>query len=185
MNSMSSSSLPSDKEQIPVEEALRTIQSGLERVDSERGLAYETLVTLQTAKSNVLERHHSLLARKLGEDHPRVIALRAKSDLIKRQLPGIRAAQVQAVAPVSETKPATAPAARAPQAPENRPSRNPRETLKIIADGLRKNPKFGGVQKTSATVTKTSKAKNTEKQNQPNLPEKKSPKKKRAGTKKT
>jgi hypothetical protein len=181
MNSTSSSSLPSDKEQIPVEEALRTIQSGLEKVDAERGMAFSTLVTLQTAKSKLLERHQSLLAQKLGPDDPRVLALRAASDLIKRQLLEIRAAQVQAVTPVSERKPAPAPldAVRAPQAPENRPSRNPRETLKIIADGLSKNPEFGGVKKTSATVTQTAKAENTKNQNPPKPPGKKTPRKKR------
>jgi hypothetical protein len=106
MNSTSSSSLPSDKEQIPVEEALRTIQSGLEKVDGERGLAYGTLATLRAAKSNLLDRQQLLLARKLGPDHPRVIALQAQGDLIKRQLPELQAAQVQATTPAPTVEPA-------------------------------------------------------------------------------
>lgn len=286
MNSASSSSPPSANEQIPVEDALRTIQSGLEKVDTERGAAYRTLVTLRAAKSNVLDRHQSLLARKFGsEDHPRVIALRAESDLIKRQLPEIRAAQVQAVTPAPTVKPAgyavhgfvrTAKREPVPQvvvaihgtdgekrkdfdsattdvdghfsvatpqllgatrvsaeslkpvalevrvfdgrkllqhfspalaalpgqvdfreilvvgdatsatAPEVTPRTNPRTTLKILADGFSKNPGLGGGEKTSATARERSRAKNAEKQNRPNPPETKSPrKKKRAGTKKT
>jgi hypothetical protein len=285
MKSTSSSSLPSEKEQIPIEEALRTIQSGLEKVDAERGLAFGTLGILRAAKSNQIDRHQALLARKLGPEHPRVMALQAESDLIKRQLPEIRAAQVQAVTPAPTVEPAgyavhgfvrtverkpipkvivaihdkggekrkdfdsattdvdghfsvatpqlfgatrvsaespkpvaldvrvfdgrkllqhSSPAlaalpgqidfreilvvgdAKSATAPEFVPRTNPRATLQIIADGLSKNPVLGGVEKTSATARQKSRAKNAEKENRPNPPETKSPrKKKRAGAKKT
>jgi hypothetical protein len=102
----STSSFPSDKQQIPPEEALRTIQSGLEKVDAERGRAYGSLATLRAAKSNQLDRQQSLLARKLGPNHPRVIALQTQSALIKRQLPELRAAQVQAATRAPTVKPA-------------------------------------------------------------------------------
>jgi hypothetical protein len=52
----------SSKNQVPVDEALRTLCFGLTRVDAERTFAYGQLATFRAAKQNLLAPHEKLLA---------------------------------------------------------------------------------------------------------------------------
>src|SRR5204863_1551849 len=95
MNSTPESSV-SGKSQVPVDEALRTLRSGLTRVDAERAFAYGQLATFREAKRNLLDRHEKLLARKLGENNPRVLALQTRRAAMQGELCDLRAAHAQA-----------------------------------------------------------------------------------------
>jgi hypothetical protein len=105
MNSTSESSA-SSKNQVPVDEALRTLRSGLTRVDAERAFAYGQLATFRAAKRNLLARHEKLLAHKLGENDPRVLALQTQRAAMEGELRDLRAAHAQAAISVPDVKPA-------------------------------------------------------------------------------
>src|SRR5438874_1855157 len=105
MNSSSESST-SSKNQVPVDEALSTLRSGLTRVDAERAFAYGQLATFRAAKRNLLARHEQLLARKLGENDPRVLALQTQRAAMEGELRDLRAAHAQAAISVPDVKPA-------------------------------------------------------------------------------
>jgi hypothetical protein len=105
MNSTSESS-GSGKTQVPPDEALRTLRSGLVRVDNERALAYEQLAMFRSAKRNLIERHKKLLAHKLGEDDPRVLALEARRAAMEGELRDLEIARDQAAVSVPDVEPA-------------------------------------------------------------------------------
>src|SRR6266513_5783488 len=105
MNTSSESST-SSKNQVPVDEALSTLRSGLTRVDAERASAYGQLATFRAAKRNLLARHEKLLARKLGENDPRVLALQTQRAAMEGELRDLRAAHAQAAISVPDVKPA-------------------------------------------------------------------------------
>jgi len=105
MNSTSESSA-SSKNQVPVDEALRTLRSGLARVDAERALAYGQLATFRAAKRNLLARHEKLLAHKLGENDPRVLALQTQRAAMESELRDLHAAHAQAAISVPDVGPA-------------------------------------------------------------------------------
>ena len=105
MNSSSESST-SSKDQVPVDEALRALRSGLTRVDAERAFAYGELATFRAAKRNLLVRHEKLLTHKLGENDPRVLALKMQRTAMESELRDLRAAHAQAAISVPDVKPA-------------------------------------------------------------------------------
>ncbi len=105
MNTSSESST-SSKNQVPVDEALSTLRSGLTRVDAERAFAYGQLATFRAAKRNLLLRHEKLLTRKLGENDPRVLALQTQRAAMEGELRDLRAAHVQAAISVPDVNPA-------------------------------------------------------------------------------
>jgi hypothetical protein len=105
MNPTSESSASSEN-QVPVDEALRTLRSGLTRVDAERASAYGQLTTFRAAKRNLLARHEQLLARKLGENDPRVLALQTQRAAMEGELRDLRAAHAQAAISVPDVNPA-------------------------------------------------------------------------------
>jgi hypothetical protein len=94
-----------DKNQVPPDEALRTLRSGLSRIDAERALAYGQLATFLSAKQNLLARHEKLLALKLGESNPRVIALQTQRAAMEGQIRDLQAAQVQTAISVPDVGP--------------------------------------------------------------------------------
>jgi hypothetical protein len=104
MNSISESSA-STKNQVPVDDALRTLRSGLTRVDTERAFAYGQLAVFRSAKRNLLDRHEKLLARKLGENDPRVLAVQTQRAAMEGELRDLRAAHAQAGISIPEVKP--------------------------------------------------------------------------------
>lgn len=104
MNSISESSA-SSKNQVPVDDALRTLRSGLTRVDAERAFAYGQLATFRSAKRNLLARHEKLLAHKLGENDPRVLALQMQRVAMEGELRDLHAAHAQAAISVPDVKP--------------------------------------------------------------------------------
>ncbi len=105
MNSIFESSA-SSKNQVPVDDALRTLRSGLTRVDAERALAYGQLATFRAAKRNLLDRHQKLLARKLGENDPRVLAMQTQRAAMDGELRDLQAARAQAAVSVPDVNPA-------------------------------------------------------------------------------
>jgi hypothetical protein len=105
MNSTSEFS-GSGKSQVPPDEALHTLHSGVARVDVERALAYEQLATFRMAKRNLIERHKKMLAHKLGEDDPRVVALEARRAAMEGELRDLDVARAQAAISIPDVEPA-------------------------------------------------------------------------------
>lgn len=105
MNATPESSSTSGKKQVPVADALRTIQSGLVRIDAERAAAFGDLITFQSAKRNLLARHETLLALKLGADDARILDQKARGAAIDAALGDLQTAQAVAATPMPEVEP--------------------------------------------------------------------------------
>ena len=92
--------------QVPVNDALDSVRAGLSRADDERALAYEQLAIFQRAKSNLLTRHERLLALKLGEDAPRVVALKGQREATLAEIRHLEVAHTVAATPQPQPGPA-------------------------------------------------------------------------------
>src|SRR5437016_1729801 len=100
MNATSEFSSTSGKTQVSIDEALGAVRAGMDRIDAQRAVAYGDLATLRAAKGNLLKRHETLLARKLGGDNPRVLGIQAQREAIGAQLLDLRTAQAVSATPV-------------------------------------------------------------------------------------
>jgi hypothetical protein len=100
-----SESSTSDKSQASLDEALRTLRSGLLRIDAERAIAYGQLATFLSAKRNLLARQEKLLALKLGESNPRVLALQTQRAAMEGKIRDLQAAQAQTAISVPDVGP--------------------------------------------------------------------------------
>ena len=86
MNATTHSSSFNRAKQVPVDDALDSVRSGLNRADDERASAYEQLAIFRRAKATLLTRHERLLATKLGEDAPRVLSLKSQREATLAQI---------------------------------------------------------------------------------------------------
>jgi beta-lactam-binding protein with PASTA domain len=76
-------------EDVTPEETARALANGVARLDLDRASAYAGLATLRTAKDSALVREEKMLARKYGDQHPRVAAVgerRAANAIFQRDL---------------------------------------------------------------------------------------------------
>ena len=90
---------------IPVEEALRALTDGLGQADGARAAAYERLGQMRNAKASLLIRQSDLLAQKLGENHPRVVALKSQAVASRQMSRDLQVAAIQTATPAPDVKP--------------------------------------------------------------------------------